>query len=141
MQPLQDLHDGDHGSAPAGAAEAPDGVLEDPRALAADPAGPIARFGPHVGHPEKRQLDDTQWWYFRFEYFEWRYYAARALLLQRARVVDLLAPNLFLLTGIHRPSWHPRPGVDRAEIAFVPWPPDGVAPTSLMLRLVTSVRG
>ncbi len=141
MQSLQDVHDGDLDRATAGGAEASDGVLEDPGALTADPAGPIARFGPRIVPPQKRLLDDIQWWYFHLESFEWRSYAARALMLQRVRVADLLAPNLFLLNGTHRPSWHPRPGVDNAEIAFVPWPPDGVAPTSLMLRLVTSVRG
>ena len=140
MQRLQDLHAGDHCRPAAAGAEPPSGILEDPGSLTAGPQGHRA-LGPHLTAPEKRLLGDIQWWNFHLEFIEWRYDAARALLLQRAHVADLLAPNLFLSNGVHRPTWHPRPGIDHVEIGFVPWPLAGVPPASLMLRLVTSVRG
>jgi hypothetical protein len=137
---MQDLHARHHLSSSTCTTDTPDGVLEDSGSLILNPNGEVVRFGPHVVGPEKKNLGELQWWHVRLAYPTWTKTAARYL-AQGGHVSVLLSPTYHLIDGKHRPAWHPRPGVDLAELAYVPWPPDDISATELMMRLVASVRG
>lgn len=133
---MQNLHDGDHqGAGPADPSSA-GRLLEDPGNVA---IGKVARLGPRITAPERRKFDDTYYYRIRVQYLEWRQAAALSF-LWGAQVADVLAPNYVLIDGVHRPVWSPRPGVDNAELAFFPWPPTGISPIELMVKVIASVR-
>jgi hypothetical protein len=133
---MQDLHDGDQQSTGATDTDPAGRVLEDPRDLALEK---VARLGPRLAMPERRDLDGIRWYRIRVQYLEWRQPVALSF-LWGAQVADVLAPNYALINGVHRPIWSSRPGVDNAELAFFPWPPAGVPPLELMVKVIASVR-
>jgi hypothetical protein len=80
-----------------------------------------------------------RWWYGRLTYLVWTDAASRAL-LGGALVSDLLGTEYVLLGGRHRPPWHPCPGVDEPDIAFIPEPPGNMSSIDLMTRLIATTR-
>jgi len=115
------------------------GILEDTNFVIYGPFGPAASVGPPTVPPERRDLDGVLWWYVRPLYLIWTPTMARAL-LSGALVSDLLGTEYILLDGVHRPSWHPTPGIDLPHIAFFPDPPGDFTAVDLMVRLIASIR-
>lgn len=135
---MQDLHDGDlEGAGPAGSEEA-GRVLEDPREVAQSHRL-VFRAGRHRQPPKRYELDTYTWYHCQLEYLEWRPLVAMAL-LEGALLTNLMPRGYVLLNGVHRPAWHPRPGIEDVDLAFFPWVPTNIPPVELMVRLAGYVR-